>query len=120
MMSIASTPDATTVDAADVTTYFEKLKSQHLDTQIRGVSGTCRFDIQSTGSWLLVVTDGHLDVRQTAEPADSEVHCTARDLLDILRGIQSPFTAALQGRVRITGNLALVVLLRRAALQAAL
>lgn len=108
------TPARDSAAIADVTTYFEKLKSQHLDTLLRGMNGTCRFDIESAGSWLLVLHDGYVAVRQTAEPADSEVRCTAPVLLSIVHGEQNAFTAALQGRLHVSGSLALVQILGHA------
>lgn len=108
--------DATTStasDAADVAAYFDRLKTEHRDTQIRGLSGACRFDIESVGSWLLIVDDGHVDARHGGGPADSVVGCNAEEFLRVVRGEQNGFTAALRGRLRVSGNLALVQLLDR-------
>jgi hypothetical protein len=113
-MSTAPSPGT---DAADVAAYFDTLRTRHLDTQLRGLIGTCRFDIQSAGSWLLVVNDGYIDIRQGNETAGSEVNnevrCTAHELLRVVRGEQDAFTAVLQGRLHVSGNLALVQLLCR-------
>lgn len=109
----ATTSNAT--DAADVAAYFDRLRTEHRDTQIRGLSGTCRFDIESVGSWLLIVDDGHVDARPDSggEPADSAVGCSADEFLRVVRGEQNGFTAALQGRLRVSGNLALIQILDR-------
>lgn len=108
--------DATTStasDAADVAAYFDRLRTEHRDTQIRGLSGACRFDIASVGSWLLIVDDGHVDAQRGSGPADSVVGCSAEEFLRVVRGEQNGFTAALRGRLRVSGNLALVQLLDR-------
>ena len=99
--------------AAEVAAYFDTLKTEHRDTQIRGFSGTCRFDIEPGGSWLVIVDDGHLDARHGGGPADSVVSCTADEFLRVLRAEEHGFTAALRGKLRVSGNLAVVQLLRR-------
>jgi putative sterol carrier protein len=99
--------------AAEVAAYFDTLRTEHRDTQIRGFSGTCRFDIEPVGSWLVIVEDGHVDARYGGGPADSVVACTADAFLRVMRAGENGFTAALQGRLRVSGNLALVQLLRR-------
>jgi putative sterol carrier protein len=104
---------STATDSADVAAYFDRLRTEPKDTQIRGVSGTCRFDINSVGSWLLIVNDGHVEARQGGGPADSVVGCTADAFLSVVRDRQNGFTAALRGRLRVSGNLALLHLLRR-------
>ena len=100
-------------NVAEVAAYFEKLRAEHRDTQIRGFSGTCRFDIEPVGSWLVIVDDGHVDARHGGGPADSVVGCTADEFLRVMRAGENGFTAALRGRLRVSGNLALVQLLRR-------
>src|SRR5215472_10291341 len=108
---VLNAPDAS--DAAEVAAFFDTLKCRHLDTQVRGLTGTCRFEIRSTGSWLLAITDGYIDVRQTHDPADSVVQCTPQEFLRIVRCQQNCFTSALQGKLRVSGNLALVQILGR-------
>lgn len=106
---------STATDAADVAAYFDRLRTEHRDTQIRGLSGTCRFDIASVGNWLLIVDDGHVDAQHGSggDLADSVVGCNAAEFLSVVRGEQNGFTAALRGRLRVSGNLALVQLLDR-------
>jgi hypothetical protein len=104
---------STAADLADVAAYFDRLRIEPKDTQIRGLSGTCRFDIEPVGSWLVIVNDGHVEARHCGGPADSVVGCTADEFLSVVRGGQNGFTAALRGRLRVSGNLALVQLLRR-------
>lgn len=111
-MSSAPSPGT---EAADVAAYFDTLRTRHLDTQLRGLIGTCRFDIQSAGSWLLIVDDGHVNIRQSDEPAESVVSCAADAFLRVVHGEQDAFIAALQGKVRVSGNLAVIQLLGRIA-----
>ncbi len=104
---------STATDPAEVAAYFDRLRTEPKDTQIRGLSGTCRFDIESAGSWLLIVDDGHVEAQQGGGPADSVVGCTAEAFLSVVRDGENGFTAALRGRLRVSGNLALLQLLRR-------
>ena len=104
---------STATDPAEVAAYFDRLRAEPKDTQIRGLSGACRFEIEPVGSWLLIVNDGHVEARPGDGPADSVVSCTADAFLSVVRDGQNGFTAALQGRLRVSGNLALVQLLRR-------
>ena len=105
---------STATDPAEVAAYFDRLGREHRDTQIRGVSGTCRFDVESVGSWLVIVNDGRVEARQGGGgPADSVVGCTADAFLSVVRDGANGFTAALRGRLRVSGNLALIQLLRR-------
>ena len=106
---------STATDPAEVAAYFDRLGREHRDTQIRGVSGTCRFDVEPVGSWLLIVDDGRVDVRRGAGPADSVVGCTVDEFLSVMLGGANGFTAALRGRLRVSGNFALLQLLRRIA-----
>ena len=104
---------STATDPAEVAAYFDRLRTEPKDTQIRGLSGTCRFDIESVGSWLLIVNDGHVEARQGNGAADSVVGCTADAFLSVVRDGRNGFTAALRGKVHVSGNLALLQLLRR-------
>ncbi|MGO8947688.1 MAG: SCP2 sterol-binding domain-containing protein [Ktedonobacterales bacterium] len=105
--------NSTAADLAEVVAYFDRLRTEPQDTQIRGLSGTCRFDIEPVGSWLVIVNDGHVEAQQGGGPADSVVGCTADEFLSVVRDGQNGFTAALQGRLRVSGNLAVLQLLRR-------
>lgn len=104
---------STAADLADVAAYFDRLRIEPQDTQIRGLSGTCRFDIEPVGSWLVIVNDGYVEAQQGGGPADSVVGCTTDEFLSVVRGGQNGFTSALRGRLRVSGNLVLVQLLRR-------
>jgi hypothetical protein len=100
-------------DPAEVAAYFDRLATEPKDTQIRGLSGICHFDIESVGSWLVIINDGHMEARQGGGPADSVVGCTADAFLSVVRDGRNGFTAAMRGRLRVSGNLALILLLRR-------
>lgn len=91
--------------------FFEELAQRGYEPALQSVRGTVRFDIAEEGSWWVAVAHGALIVRQSAASADCVLSFTAADFNAIVRGEQNPLTAAMQGRVRITGNpgMALVI-----------
>ncbi len=76
---------------------------------LRRASGSCRFDIVGVGSWLARADHGALTIHKTegASPADSAITTSEDDFLRMAHGDQNPRTAFMQGRVKLTGNLAL-------------
>ena len=113
MMAVDKGTKAT--KAANPREFFADLAARTPDTKLRGISGTCRFDIQGAGSWIVALTDGKVTVREGAAgaKADTIVVCSADDFMRIVRGELNPFAAALQGRVQGAGNLALLQLLQK-------
>jgi predicted lipid carrier protein YhbT len=81
----------------------------HSDPMLRRTSGSCRFDVIGVGSWLVRADHGTLTVSEaeSSTPADGTLAASEGDFLLMARGQQSPLTGFMQGRVQITGNLAL-------------
>jgi hypothetical protein len=79
------------------------------DPMLRHASGSCRFDVQGVGSWLVHADHGALtvDAAEHTLPADSTVTASEDDFLRMAHGEQNPRTAFMQGRVKLAGNLAL-------------
>jgi putative sterol carrier protein len=86
---------------------FEKMASRGHDPDLEQVRGSYRFDIEGVGSWHVTVDQGTLTVTRGMADADCVIHCDESDFLRLASGEQNLVTAALQGRVRIEGNLAL-------------
>ena len=101
--------------AANPREYFAELAARAPDTKLRAISGTCRFDIQGAGSWMVTMTDGKVTVRESAAgaKADTIVVCSVSDFMHIIHGELNPIAAALQGRMQATGSLALLQLLQK-------
>src|SRR5262245_6527478 len=76
---------------------------------LRHASGSCRFDVVGVGSWLVRADQGALTIAKAEPmtPGDSTVTASEDDFLRIARGEQNPRTAFMQGRVKMSGNLAL-------------
>jgi putative sterol carrier protein len=86
---------------------FEKAAAGGHHPQLEHISGSYRFDVEGTGSWHVTVVRGAVAVTEAVAPADCVIACDEKDLVRIARGEQNLITAALQGRVRIAGDLAL-------------
>jgi putative sterol carrier protein len=69
--------------------------------------GNYRFDIEEAGHWYLAVEGGRVRVSEEDREADCVIECTEGEFLRIIRGEQNLLTALLQGRINITGDMAL-------------
>jgi len=90
--------------ASATTAFFEELAQRGYEPALQRVTGTVRFDIAEEGSWWVAVVDGAVTVRRDAARADCVLSFTAADFNAIVRRERNPLTAAMQGRVQITGN----------------
>jgi putative sterol carrier protein len=86
---------------------FEQRRRQPFEPRLAGVVGSYRFDIEGVGSFFVSVDDGHLVIVEGARDADCTVRCGPDEFLRIADGSQNLITAAMQGLVRIDGDLAL-------------
>ncbi len=106
----------------DPRSFFEDLAPQSLD-RIRRVlpdkvvvafyidgPGGGSWQVEQRGPRIGPVGDG---------PKDCEVRCSEEDFMDILRGIRSPQKAFSEGRLTVTGDVGLVLKLRRLFISAA-
>lgn len=103
----------TTHDATAVGAIFRRLAQRRYEPRLHGTRGTYRFDIEGAGTWGLTVDAGSLAVSEAPSEADCVVQCGAADFLGVADGTLNLVVAALQGRVRVTGDLALGVSFNR-------
>jgi putative sterol carrier protein len=87
--------------------FFKEFQKSDYRPALQGVQGTCRFDIGNAGSWRILMNDGKVEVDENREEADCVIACGEEDFIPIVNGKQNLLTAFLQGRVRLSGNLAL-------------
>jgi len=93
-----------------ITLFFENAAASGTsDLMLRSASGSCRFDVEGVGSCLVRADHGALTIAKTENtiPAESTVTASKDDFLLMAHGDQNPRTAFMQGRVKLTGNLAL-------------
>lgn len=86
---------------------FEHYKNQKYAPLLRGVTGTYLFEIEGAGYWFLSVHDGAISIEETRHDADCTITCDESDFIDILEGRRNLITAAMQGRVKVRGDLML-------------
>jgi len=86
---------------------FDLNKGRHDVPLLRGVNGTYLFNIDKVGAWFVSVDDGTVTVDKGSREADCVISCSEEDFVEIIEGRRNLLTAALQGRVRIRGDVAL-------------
>jgi putative sterol carrier protein len=85
---------------------------ERLDQRIGHVSGrtghvSLRFDLGDGQSWRVAMDNGHLAVAQSMEDADCIIETNEATLRDLLAGRQRAQTAALSGKVKVRGDVAI-------------
>lgn len=74
------------------------------NAKVQGVNGTCRFDVDGGGTWMLMLRDS----RGVAEARDGGADCTVRisaaDLLDLVNGKLNTIAAFDQGKIHVMGD----------------
>jgi predicted lipid carrier protein YhbT len=86
---------------------FQLHQFQKFEPLLRGVTGTYLFEIEGVGYWFLSVRDGAIRMEEVAHDADCTINCDEADFIDIVEGRRSLLTAAMQGRVKIRGDITL-------------
>jgi putative sterol carrier protein len=78
----------------------------------KGVNSTVQFDLagEHGGTWYVKVADGSCEVKKgsVSEPA-ATVHMTVADFIDLAVGKLSPAMAFLTGKVKIDGDMGVVI-----------
>jgi putative sterol carrier protein len=86
---------------------FQLHKFQEYEPLLRGVTGTYLFEIKGVGYWFISVRDGAIRMDETQHDADCTISCDESDFIDIIEGRRNLLTAAMQGRVKIQGDITL-------------
>lgn len=86
---------------------FEERKSQEYEPLLRGVTGTYLFEIEGVGYWFISVRDGAIRIEEVQHTADCTIRCNEPDFIDIVEGRRNLITAAMQGRIKIHGDITL-------------
>jgi len=87
--------------------FYEQHKLQKYEPLLKGVYGTYLFDIANAGHWFISVRDGAIEIEEARRDADCTIRCDEQDFIDIVEGRRNLITAAMQGRVKVSGDFAL-------------
>lgn len=86
---------------------FQLHEFQKYEPLLRGVSGSYLFEIERVGYWFISVQDGAIRLEEDRHDADCTISCNEPDFIDIIEGRRNLLTAAMQGRVKIHGDITL-------------
>lgn len=92
--------------------FFEGAESRIDPTRTRDFRASYRFDVEGAGSWHVEVDDGKIRIEASDAPAECVVRASEATFLRIVNREASPMTAFLTGKVRIEGDMGLLVKLR--------
>jgi putative sterol carrier protein len=86
---------------------FQQHRFEKCEPLLRGVTGTYLFEIENAGYWFISVRDGAITLEEVRHDADCTISCEEPDFIDIIEGRRNLITAAMQGRVKIRGDVTL-------------
>lgn len=86
---------------------FQQHQFQKYQPLLSGVTGTYLFEIEGVGYWLISVRDGAISIEEARRDADCTISCDEPDFIDIIEGRRSLITAAMQGRMKVRGDITL-------------
>jgi putative sterol carrier protein len=94
-------------DIAKVPVIFEHLAAEGQVAALRDRSGVFEFDISDGGGkWFVNLDHGTPKLAQSTDHPDVVIECDASDFVAMTEGAQNLMTGFLQGRVKLTGDLA--------------
>jgi putative sterol carrier protein len=92
--------------------FFESLESRLNASGPGDITGVYRFDISGAGSWRVDLANGKAEVTESNEGGDCVVSMNENVFLRVLSGDQNPMTAFLMGKIRVDGDMGMVMRLK--------
>ena len=92
--------------------FFESLESRLNASGSGDFTGVYRFDISGAGSWRVDLANGKAEVTESNDGGDCVVSMKEDVFLRVLSGDQNPMTAFLMGKIRVDGDMSMVMRLK--------
>ena len=84
--------------------FFEGLEAQTEPSKIAGIDHSYLFVVDGEGEWLVVVRDGTVRVMEGPGEADVTISVSSEVFMRIASRAQSPLTAYMTGKLKVTGD----------------
>ncbi|MBO0780303.1 MAG: SCP2 sterol-binding domain-containing protein [Ktedonobacteraceae bacterium] len=100
---------------AAIEAFFEHLATKRSYPHFKEINGTCLWRVENAGNWLIQLNQGQLTTHTCDQntPADCIFTCSQEDFVRMIQRQLYPFTAFLQGRLIVTGDVSLANLCTR-------
>ncbi len=80
--------------AENTRAFFQAIAARGYDPSLRGIKGTCRFEIAGAGTWVLSMQDGALTVTELPADAELVLASDAQEFDRIVRGEENPIQSS--------------------------
>jgi putative sterol carrier protein len=94
---------------------FDAMPGRINPEYVKGINAQLQFDLsgEGGGQWVVAIADGKLTTEPgTAPNPNVTVSTSANDYLAIINGELNPMNAFMQGKVKVKGDMALVMKLQ--------
>jgi len=86
--------------------FFEGLEARAAaSSKAAGLNASYLFDIDGAGKWTVRVENGQVRVSEGEEAADTTISASEETFVKIINGDQSPTTAFMTGKVKVSGDM---------------
>ena len=93
--------------------FFETLEAKADPGRAEGLTASYLFVIDPAGTWKVDVRDGHVTVTEGEADADCTIRASEETFDRIVAGKQSPLTAYMTGKIKVSGDTATAMKLQK-------
>jgi putative sterol carrier protein len=93
--------------------FFETLEARADASKIAGIDHSYLFEVHGEGEWLVEVRDGAIRVTEGPGVADVTISVSSEVFGKIAARTQSPVTAYMTGKLKVTGDTSAALKLQR-------
>jgi putative sterol carrier protein len=99
--------------APNIADIFKAITDAGPNAYLRGVTGSCRFDLTDDGKWLVNVNNGAISAEQRPGDADCVLRLNSVEFRRIASGDESAIAGLLRGGIGVQGDLAMAMRIQR-------